>query len=104
MEMLQKMGTPPTRHKIKNIYIYIYVCKCICIVMCMPAGGKPVKHAFLGGVGPGGGMLTFVRTCHTSACYVTSWVGWGGGMLTFVRTCDTSACYVTSGVGPGGGC
>ena len=23
-------------------------------------------------------MLTFVRTCNTSACYVTSWVGWGG--------------------------
>ena len=45
-------------------------------------------------------MLTFVRTCDTSACYVTSWVGWGGvGMLTFVRTCDTSACYVTSWVG-----
>ena len=22
--------------------------------------------------------LTFVRTCDTSACYVTSWVGWGG--------------------------
>ena len=66
-------------------------------------------------------MLTFVRTCNTSACYVTSlgWVGWGGdvdvrenlqhirmlrnffglggvGMLTFVRTCNTSACYVTS--------
>ena len=48
-------------------------------------------------------MLTFVRTCNTSACYVTSWVGWGGvGMLTFVRTCNTSACYVTSWVGWGG--
>ena len=25
-------------------------------------------------------MLTFVSTCNTSACYVTSlgWVGWGG--------------------------
>ena len=55
-------------------------------------------------VGWGGvGMLTFVRTCNTSACYVTSWVGWGGvGMLTFVRTCNTSACYVTSWVGWGG--
>ena len=30
----------------------------------------------LGGVG--WGMLTFVRTCDTRACYVTSWVGWGG--------------------------
>ena len=30
----------------------------------------------LGGVG--WGMLTFVRTCDTCACYVTSWVGWGG--------------------------
>ena len=72
-------------------------------------------------------MLTFVRTCDTRACYVTSWVGWGGvgdvdvrenlrhtrmlrhflgwvgwGMLTFVRTCDTRACYVTSWVGWGG--
>ena len=48
-------------------------------------------------------MLTFVRTCDTSACYVTSWVGWCGvGMLTFVRTCDTCACYVTSWVGWGG--
>ena len=48
-------------------------------------------------------MLTFVRTCNASACYVTSWVGWGGvGMLTFVRTCNTSACYVTSWVGWGG--
>ena len=55
-------------------------------------------------VGWGGvGMLTFVRTCNTSACYATSWVGWGGvGMLTFVRTCNTSACYVTSWVGWGG--
>ena len=35
-------------------------------------------------------MLTFVRTCNTSACYVTSWAGWGGvGMLTFVR----APCY-----------
>ena len=31
----------------------------------------------------GWGMLTFVRTCDTCACYVTSGVGWG--MLTFVR-------------------
>ena len=30
----------------------------------------------LGGVGCG--MLTFVRTCDTRACYVTSWVAWGG--------------------------
>ena len=23
-------------------------------------------------------MLTFLRTCDTRACYVSSWVGWGG--------------------------
>ena len=58
---------------------------------------------FLGWVGWGWGMLTFVRTCNTSACYVTSWVGWCGvGMLTFLRTCNTCACYVTSWVGWGG--
>ena len=49
-------------------------------------------------------MLTFVWTCDTRACYVTSWVGWGGGArLTIVWTCDTRACYVTSWVGWGGG-
>ena len=49
-------------------------------------------------------MLTFMWTCDTRACYVTSWVGWGGwGMLTFMWTCDTRACYVTSWVGWGGG-
>ena len=24
-------------------------------------------------------MFTFMGTCDTRACYVTSWVGWGGG-------------------------
>ena len=39
-------------------------------------------------VGWGGvGMLTFVRTCNTSACYVTSWVGWGGGMREYYVLC-----------------
>ena len=44
-----------------------------------------------------GGMLTFMLTCGTCACYVTSWVwGWGGvGMLTFMLTVGTCACYVT---------
>ena len=37
---------------------------------------RMLRH-FLGWVG--WGMLTFVRTCDTRACYVTSWVGWGGG-------------------------
>ena len=116
--------------------------------MFMPAGGKPrqrfvrfffqtctfgtLRHGF--GVGVGG-MLTFMLTCGTCACYVTSWVwgwggvggdvnvhvnlrhmrvlrhvmgwGWGGGgMLTFMLTCGTCACYVTSwvrGLGWGGG-
>ena len=37
---------------------------------------RMLRH-FLGWVG--WGMLTFVRTCDTRACYVTSWLGWGGG-------------------------
>ena len=71
-------------------------------------------------------MLTFLRTCDTRACYVSSWVGWGdvdvrenlqhtrmlrlflgwvgwgAGVLTFVRTCDARAFYVSSSVGWGG--
>ena len=31
------------------------------------------------GLGGVGGMFTFMWTCDTRACYVTSWVGWGGG-------------------------
>ena len=91
------------------------------------SGGKPrqpfvrfCKHAHFGtlrhgfGIGAGlGGMLTFMLTCGTCACYVTSWVwgvfGWGGwGMITFMLTCGTCACYVTSWVWGwgrvGGGC
>ena len=91
------------------------------------------------GWGSVGGMLTFMVTCGTCACFVTSGVwgwggvggnvnvhvnlrhmrmlrrvrglgfGWGGGrMLTFMLTCGTCACFVTSVVwgwgGVGGGC
>ena len=53
----------------------------------------------------GVGMLTFMLTCGTCACYITTWVwDWGGvGMLTFMLTCGTCACYVTSWVWGWGG-
>ena len=62
-----------------------------------------------------GGVITFMLTCVTCTCYVTSLV-WGGvnvhvdlrhmqmlrhviglgGILTFMLTCVTCTCYVTS--------
>ena len=56
-----------------------------------------------GGLGWGGVMLTFMSSCDTRGCYVTSWVGWGWEELTFMSTCDRRGCYVTSWVGWGGG-
>ena len=56
-------------------------------------------------------MLTFMKTCVKSTCFVTSWVGWGEvcyhsrlglggwGVLTFMLTCVTCTCCVTSWVG-----
>ena len=75
------------------------------------------------GWGEGWGLLTFMLTCVTCTCYVTSWVwgrmvcvnvdvnlrhthmlrhvlslGEGWGVLTFMLTCVTCTCYVTSWV------
>ena len=58
---------------------------------------------FLGWVGWGGDVDVCENLQHIRM--LRNFLGWGGvGMLTFVRTCNTSACYVTSWVGVGWGC
>ena len=58
-----------------------------------------LRHVLgLGGVG---GMFTFMSTCDTRACYVTSWVGWGGGGCS--RSCELAThAHATSRLGLGG--
>ena len=46
-------------------------------------------------------MLTFMWTCDTCACYVTSWVGWGGGDVNVhvnLRHTRHEACNHSKGI------
>ena len=62
---------------------------------------RMLRHV-LGWVGWGGDVNVHVNLRHTRMLrHVLGSVGWGG-MLTFMWTCDTRACYVTSWVGWGG--
>ena len=73
------------------------------ILIFLPAGGNHARilyvfenthmHYVTLGVW---GVLTFMLTCCTCACYVTPGV-WCVCVFTFMLTCRTCACYVTPG-------
>ena len=55
----------------------------------------PHMHMLRHVLGWGVGVLTFMLTCRTCTCYITSWV-WGVGVLAFTLSCRTCTCFVTS--------
>ena len=59
---------------LQDYSLFFIVLLVVVVVVVVLASGVKTAPAFLGFLR----MLTFVRTCNTSACYVTSWVGWGG--------------------------